>query len=55
MKTDNAIICAFPGCVSDDVEYTLDMWFNNHESVLCMYWCSNHVPVDAVKINWEVE
>jgi hypothetical protein len=53
MKTDNTMICDFPGCKSDDIEYTLDVWFNDRQSVLCMYWCGNHVPVDAVKIDWD--
>jgi hypothetical protein len=53
MKTDNTMICDFPGCISDDIEYSLDMYFNNRESVLCTYWCSNHVPVDAIKLDWD--
>jgi hypothetical protein len=53
MKTDNTMICDFPGCESDDIEYTSDMWFHNRDSVLCMYWCNNHVPVDAIKIDWD--
>jgi hypothetical protein len=53
MKTDRMIICDFPGCESDEIEYSMDIWFNNKQSILVTYWCKNHVPDGADKIEEE--